>query len=308
VSDKSPLFVSSMELLAHATELFALDEQRKHKFVILHLANAIELIFKDRLIDKGVSIYVPKTSQTLTIWQCFDQLAAAGVQVPERPVIELLVDDRNTIQHRFGYPDVQTVFYYWEQVVTFFRRFLADEYGLDLADVLKEHLSPRDLALLGLAKQEPEQEAALDRLFALSPESAILRAFNLIERRFVQLLDIAPPAPGKRPQMPWSHPDFPHLLDELAIGGYVSHEAARNFNTIREMRNKAAHAAYFETNEPIERWRDALELAKRLLSGLDKALREELGKRRLERKGTQGIQSPEGAVKSEEKVDDTEQT
>src|SRR5258707_11652448 len=53
------------------------------------------------VIDKGVSIYIPKKPQTLGIWESFDQLANVGVNVPERPVIELLIDDRNTIQHRF---------------------------------------------------------------------------------------------------------------------------------------------------------------------------------------------------------------
>lgn len=52
MSDKSPLFVSASELLAHAVELYTEGNERKFKFVILHLA-AVELILKDRLIDSG---------------------------------------------------------------------------------------------------------------------------------------------------------------------------------------------------------------------------------------------------------------
>jgi hypothetical protein len=44
MSDKSPLFVSTSELLAHAIELYFEGIERNYKFVILHLANAIELI------------------------------------------------------------------------------------------------------------------------------------------------------------------------------------------------------------------------------------------------------------------------
>lgn len=63
MSDKSPLFVSALELVAHATELYIAGQSKKYKFVILHLANSVELILKDCLIDHGVSIY--KTQKKL---------------------------------------------------------------------------------------------------------------------------------------------------------------------------------------------------------------------------------------------------
>ena len=69
MSDDSPLFVSSLELLAHATEIFAQKNPKKYKFVILHLANSIELILKDFVIDLGFSIY--NNSKTIGIWECF---------------------------------------------------------------------------------------------------------------------------------------------------------------------------------------------------------------------------------------------
>jgi hypothetical protein len=65
MSDKSPLFVSSLELIAHATELFAQKNPKKYKFIILHLANAIELVLKDLVIDQGMSIYKPGTNKTI---------------------------------------------------------------------------------------------------------------------------------------------------------------------------------------------------------------------------------------------------
>ena len=53
MSDKSPLFASAMELIAHATELYTHEKPRKDKFIILHLANSIELILKDRLVVRA---------------------------------------------------------------------------------------------------------------------------------------------------------------------------------------------------------------------------------------------------------------
>lgn len=271
MSDDSPLFVSAIELLAHATELYMQGNERKYKFVILHLANAIELILKDKLVDKGVSIYIPKKSLTITIWDSFDKLQKVGINISERPIIELLVDDKNTIQHRFGFPDSETVFFYLKRVVAFFARFLNEEYGVELLDTLKPFLELEDLAMLGLIRDEDEN-AQLDKLFKLSPESAILQAYNLVEAKFLEVLKIDPDV-QKRPYIFWRAKEFPHILDELAISGFISHETAREFNFLREVRNRSAHMSHFQ-EDPSPDWARSLEIAKDLIQGLDRAITE----------------------------------
>ena len=55
MSEKSPLFISSMELLGHAVELLELDDDKKNKFIVMHLSNAVELLMKDRdIVISGV--------------------------------------------------------------------------------------------------------------------------------------------------------------------------------------------------------------------------------------------------------------
>lgn len=270
MSDKSPLFVSSVELLAHAVELYSQGNERKYKFVILHLANAVELILKDRLVDKGVSIYIQRKPQTIGIWDAFEELQKVGISISERPVMELLIDDRNTIQHRFGFPNAETVFYYLEQTVAFFKRFLHEEYSVDIAEVLKLHLSEENLALIGLAEKKEDAYASLDKLFALSPESAVLQAYNLIEKKYTDLNGIKHSYKG-RPLMLFQDSDFIHLLDDLAIEGYISRDTAHKFKFLREMRNRAAHAAHFQNDLTSPEWKEALSLAKDILAGLDKA-------------------------------------
>lgn len=271
MSDDSPLFVSSIELLAHATELYTQGNERKYKFVILHLANAIELILKDRLVDKGESIYVPKKSLTITLWDSFDKLQKVGINIPERPIIELLVDDRNTIQHRFGFPDSETVFFYLKRAAAFFARFLHEEYGVELLDTLKPYLELEDLAILGLVRDEDEN-AQLDKLFMLSPESAVLQAYNLVEAKFYKVLKVDPDI-QKRPYIFWRTKEFPHILDELAISGFIAHETASEFNFLREVRNRSAHMAHFQ-DDPSPDWARALEIAKDLIQGLDRAIQD----------------------------------
>lgn len=273
MSDDSPLFVSAIELLAHATELYGQGNERKYKFVVLHLANAIELILKDRLIDAGVSIYQQKRSHTISIWDAFDKLQKQKVNIPERPIIELLIDDRNTIQHRFGFPDAETVYFYLKRVIAFFRRFLDDEYGVALVDVLKPYLDIEHLAFLGLVEDEESEIAQLDKLFEISPEAAVLQAYNVIEKKFIEALDGDFFNLQRRAFAFWRHPEFPHLLDWLAIEGYVTHDTVREFHFLREMRNRAAHAAHFPDDSP-EQWAKALQIAKDLIRGLDRAFRD----------------------------------
>jgi len=271
MSDKSPLFVSSMELIAHAIELYRANKPRKFKFVILHLANSVELILKDLLIDKGESIYKPKQPLTIGIWEAFDKLSDHGVVLPERPKIELLIDDRNTIQHRFGSPEAGSVFYYLECVISFLKRILNDEYGINLADVLKSHLSQDELAFVGLAQQIDENEHALDPLFQISPESAVLQAYNLVEDRLLRLTVKPGDEIGRRGLMELSR-QVPYLINNLAIRGYISQETAHEFRFFRDLRNRSAHAAHFREEERDADWAKGIEIAKKLLDGLDQAV------------------------------------
>jgi hypothetical protein len=272
MSDKSPLFVSSMELVAHAVELYTAGKPRKYKFVILHLANSIELILKDLVIDKGQSIYKPKQPQTIGIWEAFEKLQENGVVIPERPIIELLIDDRNTIQHRFSYPDAESVYYYLENVITFLNRLLNDEYGIDLKDVLKSHLALDELAVIGLAEKEDDNEHGLDRLYQISPESAVIQACKLIEHRFNELT--ARKGIHIHTTRMLSLRDFPRLLGKLGIEGYLSSDAKNEFQMLQQLRNRAAHAAHFREDESIPEWSEGLRVAKELLNGLDRAINE----------------------------------
>jgi hypothetical protein len=265
VSDKSPLFVSSLELIAHATELFAQKHPKKYKFIILHLANAIELVLKDLLIDQGMSIYKPGTNKTIDIWECIGKLKAQGVDLPELPIIELLIDDRNTIQHRFGYPTAEAITYYIEQVTSFFRRFLDQHYGVQLVEALEPHLSTENLKLLGLVKDE---YGYLEKLASISPKASITQIYSIIEKQLTELL--APYAYGAVQMIPiWRNRYLPLLFRDLASKGYVTRDMSKDFNTLREARNFAAHSSDLETSSVD--LQEAFTIAKELLNGLEKA-------------------------------------
>ena len=81
MASESPLFQSAMELLGHAITHFNGQEELDRKLVILHLANAIELVLKDILLDTGESIY-KNPKETITIFGCIQKLKGNGFNVP----------------------------------------------------------------------------------------------------------------------------------------------------------------------------------------------------------------------------------
>lgn len=271
MSDKSPLFVSANELLAHAIELYMDGNERKFKFVILHLANSVELILKDRLIDKGISIYIPKQQQTIGIWKSFEELETLNINIIERPVIELLIDDRNTIQHRFGFPNAETVYYYLEQIIEFFKRFLSEQYNVALVDVLKLYLNDSALSLFGLITSDKDEYSALDTLFKLSPESAVLQAYNLIESKFFDFQNASIPRGQSLCLSNSLSHEFFELMNALAKKNLIAPDTPIKFHTLRDMRNRAAHSAPETGSISNPKWIEALEIAKDVLRGLTEA-------------------------------------
>lgn len=263
MSDKSPLFVSALELLAHATELYVEGNPKKYKFVVLHLANAIELVLKDCLIDQGVSIYKgPK--ETLTIWATFSELEKLNVDLREKPVIELLIDDRNTIQHRFGFPNAESVYYYLEHVVAFFERFLDAHYALQLSEVLAAYLPERHLQMLGLVRNKYQY---LTDLMALSTEAAIVQSFVVIEQKIAARIGVS--VQGDLGTIrPFSQ--TAEVIADLERCNLVGPGAVERFAVLRRARNYAAHVATVE-DEKID-WAGAFSVAMEFINALDRAV------------------------------------
>lgn len=78
---ESPLFQSAMELLGHSISHYNGKKELDRKLVILHLANAIELILKDLVLDSEQSIY-KNVKETITIQGCFTTLKEKNIDIP----------------------------------------------------------------------------------------------------------------------------------------------------------------------------------------------------------------------------------
>jgi hypothetical protein len=111
------------------------------KFTILHVDQAIELLLKERVRKGGRSIY-RNPKETISIWEAYKILTEElNCQIPEKPDLELLHEERNTIQHRYANPNPEDTAFHIEAALKFIRRFVKDELGLDLASYISaEHL------------------------------------------------------------------------------------------------------------------------------------------------------------------------
>lgn len=245
MSDKSPLFHSGTELLAHAIEHFAQNADRDKKLSVLHLANALELILKDKLLDLGESVY-KNPKETKTIYAVFEDLEKLEVRIPQKHILELLIDERNTIQHRFGSISDVMAAYYVENVIDFFEQFLKAEYGIQLKDHLRELLSDDTLQVIYPEDAAPGSPLDVAReVVKVHPASGALTTWLLVERQLDALkAKVADKLDGRSAPPPQNLSPYTWLRQMLPTVPEIKDEWGKLFVQIRELnivRNKITH-------------------------------------------------------------------
>lgn len=251
MGDGSPLFHSSLDLLAHACEHYISGQERDRRFVILHLANAIELLLKDRLLDMQISIYAnPK--QTKSITSVLSDLEKHGVVVPQKHIIELLIDERNTIQHRFGSPDSIMVKYYFDNSLKFFEEFMNAAFGLELGEYLSNVLDAPTLEYIYPTSETSKDILLQARSIAkVHPSSSVLTAWMEIEKKVGELREILE-TQSKKDEVWFRFPAssfLRKLLDEYITKTSEMVALRRDIVQLSITRNRIIHARMdFDTN------------------------------------------------------------
>jgi hypothetical protein len=130
----SPLTRSAFEILDHGLyHFFRSNTAKDMKFAMMHVDQAIELFLKERVRAGGKSIY-KNPKETISIYGAYDILATLSVSIPERPDLELLHEERNSIQHKFLNPSSDDATFHIQKAFSFIRRFVKDELKLDIKD------------------------------------------------------------------------------------------------------------------------------------------------------------------------------
>ncbi len=187
----SPLFQSSFDLFSHSIEHFNLGTERDRKFVIMHLANAVELIFKDLMLDLGLSIY-KNPKETITITGAIESLSKdKGIKIPHLNKLELLIDERNALQHRYGFPNELTTIFYMDATFLFFKEFLKENYNLDIEIVLQDFLNEDDLTIFNLRSVSNLTELdKLHKLTKIHPVGALLSLYAYLEGQINSIREV----------------------------------------------------------------------------------------------------------------------
>lgn len=262
---ESPLFQSAMELLGHSLTHYNGKNELDRKLVILHLANAVELILKDLLLDAGESIYKgPK--ETITIQGCLSGLDSKGIKLPFLNKIELLIDERNALQHRFGSPNQLTSIFYMNIAQQFFREILKKNYGLDYEEIISQFADEQALAAFKLSEPSNDQELEkLQELAKIHPLGALLSAWSYFERTTEQFLtDMGFDFGPRRPfVMELSRGRLERIgisIDEALVG---------KIDQIRRIRNIAAHGQNEPSREDVARTIDVIESVEKHLRSIN---------------------------------------
>src|SRR5438874_6934992 len=101
----SPLVRSAFEVLEHGLSHYLRSNTPKDmKFALLHIDQAIELMLKERVRLGGKSIY-KNPKETISIYGAYEILEKQlNCTIPEKADLELLHEERNSIQHKYANP------------------------------------------------------------------------------------------------------------------------------------------------------------------------------------------------------------
>lgn len=271
---KSPLFQSAIELLAHALLHLKGSQELDRKLAILHLANAVELIVKDILLNKGHSIY-KNPKETLSVYGAIAQLKEimGEPNLPRINIIELLIDERNSLQHRFGSPNEITAIFYGQEVLKFFREVLDMYYGRDLDTVMIEHINDEEhIDAYMLFSQDSAGETSeldtLQRLANVHPLAALLPAIARYEKNIGAFIKKTGLAPAERFKLKLR--SAPQLLETLIRAKIdVPKNIIEEATKIEKLYSKAMRGSDNVTADEVKEALLSIKKVERFLDGID---------------------------------------
>lgn len=264
MSEQSPLFISALELLGHSVELLESNDDKKNKFIILHLSNAVELILKDMIIDMGLSIYDEGNGKnTINIWKSFKMLENQGVHFTQKPYLEMLIDDRNHIQHKFGFPSKESVVYYLDKTIDFFKDVFEKYYSVSFYDLSDEYFTENGKKLIGLSENMFVQAETISKY---DPLSGLSMAYSLFEKYILDLLKIEK---SERPIMIWHDKRFFKLLNNVDRSLIDNQYPRDYFKSIRKARNISVHRQHHDIEGNMQLIQDSLKNIEKLKQAID---------------------------------------
>ena len=236
----SPILASSLEVLEHAIEHLKLGTNRDMKFAVQHADNATELILKELARFKGIRL-IDKRGQSISYYDCIDELQRRGVDIPELTNIDLLHTERNSIYHLGSQPDkLKTDWLVYDVSLNFIKRICQKELGYDIGQFSTQFkLSPKVEQEIESTRSEMVNMYLFETVSSLDSNvysATVVSAFSGIEALLRETLSL---------EMR-SHVDFMKRLRSQKI---FSKELTEAIEKLRQIRNSTIHGISRATKE-----------------------------------------------------------
>lgn len=139
---RSPIMRFALEIFEHALESYVSEKPRDRKIAVLNLAQVLELAIKAALVEKNVSIYEKDGARTINTHNAITALAKLWntERIPSQTRLELLIDERNAIQHRYGSIDDVTMDYHMQTGFVVLSEILQREFDADLQEWVRSNV------------------------------------------------------------------------------------------------------------------------------------------------------------------------
>jgi HEPN domain-containing protein len=185
LAQTSPILRFALEIFHHALETYASATPRHRKIAVLTLAQSVELAVKAALIENNVPIF-DKGGRTINTHDGLANLAKLWSleRIEGHARMELLVDERNEIQHRYGNVDEVSLDYHMETAFQILRGVLKEEFDTDLDGWIRDNVAAdiwRTIRFVDPGKPQAEEPTAaiIDRR---SPTLDFIDGFARFER------------------------------------------------------------------------------------------------------------------------------
>jgi hypothetical protein len=244
----SPILRFALEVLDHGLANAVSLRQRDWKIAVLSLAQTIELTVKAALVERNVPI-ITKDAKTIGIHEGLTALASQlGVErLPMHARVQLLVDERNAIQHKYGSVDDVTLDYHLDTVFQFLRPLLLTEFDLDLDEWLRAESSPDVVSKLRFVQPLPtaSEQPLVEQPKELSSTIEFISAFVGFETVVRQVLRNG----GLDDTQMGSSLD----LVMKALGNAPAPDAGliRSIPDVYKLRNRIIHGAHVPSPEEV---------------------------------------------------------
>lgn len=178
-----PIMRAAVELLEHALEHAVAGQDRDRRMTVLHLAQVVELGAKAALVSQNEPVYDKGGSRTLTVHQALDRVEEIrGSRLPARARTELLIDERNAIQHRYGALDAETLNYHVESVLVLFGAIMDEFFDTDLHQFIRDTFEQAVWSQIPYVRTETaERIEAAEGEAGANPRTAFINAFTAFE-------------------------------------------------------------------------------------------------------------------------------